>query len=71
MSLTPSQRVVIEREVRSLLEGSRAFGALPAEERARIFASTSEVAGKLVDQQLGAPARPAPKTRSRSTSCTS
>ena len=59
MSLTPSQRVVIEREVRSLLEGSRAFGALPAEERARIFASTSEVAGKLVDQQLGAPARPA------------
>ncbi len=58
MTLTPSQRSVIEREVRSLLERSRAFGALPQEERARIFSSTKEVAGQLVDQRLASRARP-------------
>lgn len=58
MTLTPSQRSVIEREVRSLLERSRAFGALPQEERARIFSSTKEVAGQLVDQRLASGARP-------------
>lgn len=58
MTLTPSQRSVIEREVRSLLERSRAFGALPREERARIFSSTNEVAGQLVDQRLSARGRP-------------
>lgn len=58
MTLTPSQRSVIEREVRSLLESSRAFGALPREEQARIFGSTSAVAGQLVDQRLAAGTRP-------------
>lgn len=55
MTLSPSQRAVIEREVRSLLEGSRAFAALPSEERARIVANTNTIAGKLVDQELDAP----------------
>lgn len=58
MTLTPSQRSVIEREVRSLLERSRAYGALPQEERARIFSSTKAVAGQLVDQRLATGARP-------------